>query len=264
MRALPLLLAVPVGMWRSQSLLLWCGGQAMRWRIGAPDLPRSLERINRFVTNLTFAGVVLTYPLLRGESPWAYYAQFLPLGPRPIELLHGCGASILYLAALYLAWLISGNVRFEVRDDARRLVRHLVGVPLTAIFAAFVEELLFRAMLLAGLLEDFDAHIAVPIGVVVFAAAHYVRSVKRYWTFPGHLALGALFCLAFLYTGALWLPLGLHAGGIVVLMAVRPFIRYSGPAWLVGASIFPYAGVVGVSALAALTINMWISYGGAP
>ena len=70
--------------------------------------------------------------------------------------------------------------------------------------------------------------------------------------------------LAFVCTGALWLPVGLHAGGALVLMAIRPLVRYSGPAWLVGASIFPYAGVAGAAALILLTINIWLCYGGLP
>ncbi len=45
-------------------------------------------------------------------------------------------------------------------------------------------------------------------------------------------------------------------------MAVRPVVRYTGPAWLVGASIFPYAGAVGIAALVLLTVNMWLVYGG--
>jgi membrane protease YdiL (CAAX protease family) len=176
--------------------------------------------------------------------------------------LHGAAAAILYLALLYLAWMLTDNVRFEIRHDARRLAKRLAGVPFTALLIALVEELLFRAVLLANLLEALEPRWALPIGALVFAAAHYVRRVKRYWTFPGHLALGTLLCLAFFWTGALWLPLGLHAGGVLVLMAVRPFARYTGPAWLVGASIFPYAGAVGIVALALLTINVWLTHGG--
>ena len=262
MLALGLLALIPVVMWLSQTVLLWRAGLPLRWRIGAADLPRRLKRVNRIVTNLAFAGILVAYPLLRGESPLAYYVGFFPLGGRPLELLHGAAAAVLYLALLYLAWALSDNVRFRVRHSPKRLVQRFAGVPLTAVFAATVEELLFRAMLLAGLLESFEPRVAVPVAVLVFAGAHYIRSVKRYWTVAGHVALGTLFCLAFVYTGALWLSIGLHAGGVLVLMAVRPLIRYSGPAWLVGASIFPYAGVVGVIALDLLTLNIWLCYGG--
>jgi len=48
------------------------------------------------------------------------------------------------------------------------------------------------------------------------------------------------------------------------LAGIRPFIRYVGPAWLVGASIFPYAGLVGLVALGLLTANVWIRFGGTP
>ena len=262
MCALGLLALIPLVMWLSQSVLLRRAGLPLHWRISARDLPRPLKRLNRVVTNVAFASVLLGYPLLRGQSPLTYYATFLPLGTRPLELPHGVAAAVLYLALLYLAWTASDNVRFHIRYDGKRIARRLAGVPLTALLAALVEELLFRAMLLAELLESFDTPIAVTIGVAVFAGAHYIRSVKRYWTFPGHIALGILFCTAFVWTGSLWLSLGLHAGGVLMLMATRPFIRYRGPAWLVGASIFPYAGIVGVIALGLLTFNMWLCYSG--
>lgn len=262
MLALLLLALVPLVMWLGQSALLLYAGLPLRLRISAADLPRPLKRVNRAVTYVAFAGVMLSYPMLRGRAPLAYYAGFLPLGHRPLEMLYGAAAAILYLTLLYLAWTLTDNVHFRTRHSTGRLVRRLAGVPPTAVFVAVLEELLFRSILLASLLHSFPARVALPIGVAAFAGAHYVRSVKRHWTFPGHLALGALFCAAFYWTGALWLSIGLHAGGVLVLMGVRPFIRYTGPSWLVGASIFPYAGAVGIVALVLLTVNMWLCYGG--
>lgn len=262
MLALGLLALVPAAMWLGQSLLLWWRGLPLRGRIGGADLPRWLRTANRIIANVVLAAVVLIYPLLRGSSPLSYYATFLPLGAQPAKLVHGAAAAVLYLALLYLAWLLTGNVQFRMRHRSGRLLRRLAGVPGTAVLAAVVEELLFRAMLLGELLESCPTTVAVGIGSLVFAGAHYVRSVKRYWTFPGHVALGLLLCVAFVATGgSLWLSMGLHGGGVLVLMTVRPLIRYTGPAWLVGASIFPYAGVIGVIALGLLTINMWLVYG---
>ncbi len=262
MLALACIAVVPIIMWLSQSVLVRRAGLPLRWRISAADLPRNLKRINRVMTNVAFAVALIGFPFLRGQSPLGYYVGFFPLGAEVARLPYGAAAAILYLALLYLAWLLSGNVRFELRHAPTRLIKRLAGVPLTAILAALVEELLFRAILLADLMRSFDTTTAVVLGVLVFAGAHYVRSVKRYWTFPGHLALGVLFCVAFVVTGDLWLSTGLHAGGIIVLMGTRPFIRYTGPGWIVGASIFPYAGVVGVAALGLLTLNIWLSYGG--
>ena len=181
-------------------------------------------------------------------------------------------AAVFFLSLLYLAWLLSNNVRFRVRHTPARLAKRLAGAPFTAFLIAFVEELLFRAMVLAALLEAFGkegrgAALAVAIGTLLFAGAHYVRAVKRYWTFPGHVALGLLFCVAFVCTGSIWLSLGLHAGGVLVLTSVRPFIRYTGPAWLVGQSIFPYAGVPGYGragrADAGDLAQIWVSGRGA-
>jgi membrane protease YdiL (CAAX protease family) len=252
MVALLVMAGVPVVMWVTQTVLLRSAGLPMQWRISGRDLPRELKRVNRGVTYAVFAIVLLAYPLLRGYSLVTYYGGMFP-AERWRELVFGLAASVLYLSLLYLAWLMSGNVRFEVRHSPGRLVQRLAGAPVTALLAAVAEELLFRGVLLADLMGSMPVPEAVAIGTLVFAAAHYVRSVKRYWTFVGHLALGLLFCVAYVKTHALWLGVGLHAGGILVLMGVRPFVRYTGPPWLVGASIFPYAGVVGVAALLLLT-----------
>ena len=263
MRALLLLALIPLVMWLGQTIMLLIAGRRPQWRISSDDLPRRFKRINRVLTNGVFVLVLLGYPLLRGLSPLTYYTSFLPCDIRVCDSLYGAAAATLYLTLLYLAWTLTDNVRLEIRHSPARLLQRWAGVPFTAILVAFVEELLFRAMLLADLLQTCPAWLALAIGVLIFAGAHYVRRVKRYWTFPGHLALGLLFCMAFYLTGTLWLSLGLHAGGVLVLMVLRPCVRYRGPAWLVGASIFPYAGIVGVLALLLLTLNLYLTYGGA-
>lgn len=273
MLALMLLVLVFVAMWSTQALSLRSVGKPIRLRIDHAGLPRKLQRVNRAVTNAAFAAVLVAYPLLRGESPLQYYAGFFPLDSRIAGLPHGVAAALIYLGLLYACWLFTDNAYLRSLSDVRRLGVKLAGVPLSAVIGAGIEELLFRAMLLAGLLESFTSAfgarfgtvLAVAVGTLVFAGAHYVRRVKRYWTFPGHLALGMLLCVSFACTGpALWLPLGLHAGGILIIMALRPLVRSVGPPWLVGASIYPYAGAVGVAGLTLLTFNMWLLHGGAP
>lgn len=264
MIAVGLLVLVPVLMWIGQSALLIAAGQPLRRRLGAEGLPNPLRQANRVITNGSLLAIVSAYPLVRGESPIAYYAKLLPAGRSAWSFVHGAAAAVLYLALLYLAWTITDNVRFRVRSSTGKLARRLAVVPLTAVFGALAEELLFRGMLLADLLNWFPPPLAVAVGAFLFAAAHYLRPVKRYWTFPGHVALGGLLCCAFLWTGSLWLPIGLHAGGILVIMAARPFVRYVGPPWLVGASVFPYAGIMGIAALLLLTLNVWFLYGGRP
>jgi len=261
MLALLLVLLLPIVLWLGQTLLLRRAGLSIRWRLDWRDLPARYQATQRLLANVAFVAVLAGYPLLRGQSPVTYYARLLPSGPPAAAFVTGAAAAVLYLTLLYAAWAASGAASFAVRHDRRRLLLRLAGVPFTAVFAAGVEELLFRGVLLAGLLQDLPALAAVALGSVIFAAAHYVRRVKRYWTFPGHLLLGVLLCASFVWSGSLWLPFGLHAGGILVLLAVRPFVRSEGPAWLVGASIFPYAGVLGLIGLVLLTLNIWIRYG---
>lgn len=262
MLALAMLFVAPLLMWVGQSALLLATGTPIRWQLGGSDLPERVKAGNRVILNAVMVGVLVAYPLLRDASPVAYYAAFFPLDHGPSQLVTGLAMSVLYLSLLYGVWGITDNVRFSIRHSAKKLARRLSFVPLMSLGAATIEELLFRAMLLAGLLESLPQYAAIPIGVVCFAGAHYVRSVKRYWTFPGHLALGSLFCVAFVCTHNLWLPIGLHAGGILMLMGLRPFVRYVGPSWLVGASIFPYAGAVGFAALVLMTVNVWLRFGG--
>lgn len=261
MRALALLLLVPVLMWIGQSIVLRRAGLPLRWRLSSSGLPRGLKSVNRVITNVALASVLLAYPPLKGESIAAYYGRLLPLGGAPAEALHGFAAVTLYLSLLYLAWMLSGNVRFGVRHRPRDLAGRLAVVPFSAILGASIEELMFRAVVLADLLETFPVWAAVAIGATIFAAAHYVRSVKRYWTFPGHVALGVLLCVCFVATRTLWLPIGVHAGGIFAIMGARPLMRSVGPSWLVGASIFPYAGLPGIAGLSLLTWNLWCRFG---
>ncbi|MEE8170509.1 MAG: CPBP family intramembrane glutamic endopeptidase [Phycisphaerae bacterium] len=259
--AVACLFAVVPVLWIGQTLLLRMAGLPVRWRLDARDGPEFVRRGSRALTYASLGGVIVIYPILRGESPGRYYAELLPAGAAVAPAVHGFAVAVLYLALLYLAWWLAGNVTFSVRHPPRKLAKRLAVLPLTAVLGAGVEELLFRGVLLRSLLESFSASLAVPLGALIFAAAHYVRPVKRRWTFPGHVMLGLCLCLAFVWTNALWLPFGVHAGGILVIMAARPFVRYEGPAWLTGASVFPYAGVVGVAALALMTTVLWLRYG---
>ncbi len=261
MLALGLLLLVPVMMWIGQSIMLKAAGLPVRIRISSSGLPKRLKSINRIITNVSLASVLFVYPLLKGQSPLAFYAKYFPTGRHWLESLHGFAIVALYLALLYLAWTVSDNVRFSARHGLAKSSARLAIVPFSALLGATIEELMFRGVVLASLLESFSTPIAVASGAVIFAVAHYVRRVKRYWTFPGHLALGVLLCVSFVCTRTLWLPIGVHAGGIFMIMGVRPFMRYVGPPWLVGASIFPYAGLPGIAGLTLVSVNLAHHFG---
>jgi len=261
--ALLLLAGVPVVMWAVQTVQLRACGLPVRWRIDAGDAPRKIRTTGRIVTQVSLLTVIVAYPLLRGEPILDYYARLLPMTETALQATHGATVSTLFLCVLYLAWVSTDRLRVSVHQSRRRWVRRLVLLVPTACFGAVVEELLFRGVVMADLLDSslVPPSVAIAVSVLVFAGAHYVRSVKRKWTIFGHLMLGLLLCVAFLRTGTLWLAIGLHAGGIFMIMGTRPFFRNRGPVWLTGASIFPFSGAVGVIGLAALTAFVACYYG---
>lgn len=257
-----ILTAVMLVMWGAHALLLRREGRPVTLRMDALALTPASQKVYRAVTNVVLIAALLLYPVLRGQWPREYYAAFFPGGRFLLELPQGFVLSIIYLGLLYLAWLISDNIHIRQTGGAGRSAKRLLKLPLIAGAGALMEELIFRGVLLAGVLEVLPPVGAVMFAAVSFAMAHYVRPVKRYWTFWGHLVLGLTLCVAFACTRALWLPLGLHAGGIFTIMGLRPFVRYTGPGWLVGASIFPYAGLAGLLGLSLLAANVWYLYGG--
>jgi membrane protease YdiL (CAAX protease family) len=262
MIALLLLLLVPIIMWLTQGVLLRHYGLSMRWALDLSGAPRRARTIGRAVTQVSLAALIVVYPLTRGESPVAYYGRLLPVHACP-DFVQGMAASVLFLCLLFAAWLSAGRLEVDVHQSRRRWMRRLILLVPTTLLGAFVEELLFRGVLLADLLRSFPQSrlLAVAVGVAVFAVGHYVRRVKRRWTFPGHLMLGVLLCVAFIRAQSLWLPAGLHAGGILMIMGTRPFLRYHGPGWLTGASTFPFAGMVGLVGLVILTGFVVTHYG---
>ncbi len=255
MTALALLICVPPVMWLAQTLSLKTCGLPIRYRLDTSGTPEAVRITGRIATQGSLAAVALIYPLLRGESIIDYYGRLLPMDIRAKQCLFGAGLTVLFLSVLYLAWVASDMMRVAPHLQRPRTLKRLLVAPCSAAFGAFVEEIIFRGVVMADLLRtpSLSIGLVVAISAVVFAGAHYVRSVKRRWTIPGHLALGFMLSVAFLRTETLWLAIGLHAGGILMIMSARAVLKYRGPAWLTGESIYPFAGVVGVAGLLMLT-----------
>ena len=260
MTALLLIALAPIAMWIVQSALLVRCGLPIRWRIDADGAPSIVRTGGRIATQVILLSVILGYPMLKGRTPLEYYGSLMPWD-QSWSFAHGAAASSLFLCALFLVWITSDLLRVDVHHSRRKWIRRLALLPATALFGAFVEELLFRGVVMADIMESvLFSHapwFAIAISTLVFTMAHYVRAVKRRWTVGGHIALGVLLSVAFLRTRTLWLPAGLHAGGILLIMGIRPFVRYRGPAWLIGASIFPFAGVAGIIGLVMMTAYVW-------
>lgn len=255
MIALSLLIAIPCLMWLAQTAMLRRHHLPIRWRLSNRDAPRQVRTVGRIVTQGSLLLVVVIYPLLIGDSIVGHYARLFPLNDAIWEAIEGALMAILILAGLLLVWLACDRIEIEVHHERRRWIRRLLLLIPSAAFGAVVEESVFRGVLQFDVLRSGATPAqSIAIAGSVFAAAHYVRSVKRKWTVFGHLALGVALSAAFAATHNLWLATGIHAGGIFVILGARPFVRYRGPAWLTGESIFPFAGIPGILGLTMLTL----------
>jgi len=124
------------------------------------------------------------------------------------ELAGGFALGVVLFCATMLWIALVADARFAVEGGALALPRLL----LLAAVAATVEELLFRGVLLRLLAGWLGRWWALAISAVVFGGLHLLNP---HATVIGAVAIaveaGILLGAAFLATGRLWLPLGLHA-----------------------------------------------------
>ncbi len=258
MTALVLLACVPLLMWIVQTIALRAAGLPVRWRIDSKNAPPSIRNAGRVTTQVSLVAVILLVPWTRNNPILTHYAALVPWNHTVRHFAQGAAAATLCLVVLFLAWIAAGRVRVELHQSRRKWTKRLFMLIPTAVFGAFVEEFIFRGIVMAELQRTaLSPTTVLLLSAFIFAAAHYIRAVKRRWTFLGHFALGGVLCLAFAATGSLWLAAGIHASGIFMIMGTRPFLRYDGPAWLTGASIFPFAGIAGLGGLAVLA--SWVA-----
>jgi uncharacterized protein len=178
----------------------------------------------------------------------------------------GLGIALTAIATLFALALASGaGGAATVGALAVRAVQFI----LPAILIGIIEEGFFRAFLLGGLRRDFGPRGALLASSVFYAAAHLVRSPKRYYltgfhpgaglgnltasaaqlghpiawapTLIGLFLLGMVLGEAFLLSGTVWFSVGLHAG-FVLGAKTWPLIADGGAPvsrWIAGAGPVP-------------------------
>jgi membrane protease YdiL (CAAX protease family) len=93
--------------------------------------------------------------------------------------------------------------------DAGTVILFFVGA---VIFAPLVEELLFRGVLLRGLLRKVEPATAVLISAVIFALVHYLGDPNTLPFLPALAGLGAVLAVVALRSGDLSASIFIHAG----------------------------------------------------
>jgi membrane protease YdiL (CAAX protease family) len=200
---------------------------------------------------------------------WARQLRVVPLLRRgfagPLDNLGKLARGLAVAAAviailLVLGAIFGGRGTMSAGEALERAPKYIAG----AILIAVIEEGFFRAFVLGGMLEDFGRSGALAISSAVYALAHLVRSPARFYlagfdAAAGFHNLGAslaqlahpaaalpalvgLFLLglalgeAFLLTGNVYFPAGLHAG-LVIGVKLWPYGGAAGgtpPHWIAG------------------------------
>jgi len=187
-----------------------------------------------------------------------------------------CGTTLGTAQMLAVAALIflAGGVRFEL-DPARGLAALAYGIWFFT-WVAVLEELLFRGFVFQRLVDGIGAPTALLLTGVLFAIAHWgnpgMEGSTMAWATLDN-GLGAILLgLAYLRTGSLALPIGIHFGwnwtqgsllgfdvsGLTQTGWLLPHLLDK-PQWLSGGAFGPEASIfaVVVDALAVLLLWRW-------
>jgi membrane protease YdiL (CAAX protease family) len=206
------------------------------------------------------------FPYLVGSNPAAYYGPLLPLD-RAHYFLYGELVALALLGVIFLIEMSAGWIYWKPRFTAREAFGKSARSALSSLTVVAIEEPFFRAIILQQLLfaaapgfsrtPVIDPWAAVALSAVLFSAAHFLRKVKTYWPFVGLAVLGVWLGVAYVETGNLWLPMGLHSGGILAIGLHRCFLNYKGPEWLVGTQTYPIAGALAMAVMLVGTAVTW-------
>jgi membrane protease YdiL (CAAX protease family) len=193
------------------------------------------------------------------------------------DLLVGLGAGAAGLAVALALCALAGALVPDLRFPPGKTVRKaLLGVG-AAVAIGVGEEALFRGVVLRRLRRDVGDVLGGAATTLVYAAVHAIRTGGRIthvdaWsgvaytlrlfapladgaTLPqlaGLFLLGLLLARARLASGALWLPIGIHAAFVAVFRVGRLFFEIRPtPVWVVGPGWPPLiGGVAGWTAVA--------------
>jgi hypothetical protein len=237
-----------------QAVILKAFKEPLQWTFGAnSQQSKSLKLALKLLLQTTLIGSIFLFPAVIGTTPGAYYGPiFAP--SKAIQFLYGEGIAIVLMTLIFVVELLGGWIVYKQRYTPQKATVKSLLSTLSSFTVVSVEEPLLRGVIQQYLLFGaapavavapvVSPAIALPLGAALFSGAHFIRKVSTYWPAVGLAVLGLWLGVAYYKTGALWLPMGLHSGGILSIGVHRCFTNYKGPAWLVGTQTFPIAGVI--------------------
>ncbi|MFN3649568.1 MAG: lysostaphin resistance A-like protein [Armatimonadota bacterium] len=243
-----------------QTIILRAFGEPLKWTYGATsEQPKSLKLALKALLQTTLIGSIFLFPYLVGRTPGSFYGPLFRADQFYL-FLYGEGIALLLLFLIYGIELAGGWLKWEPRWSTQKKLSKSGFSALSSLTVVAVEEPFFRGIILQTLLlSQVPALVAIPVSAVVFSLAHFIRKVRTYWPAVGLAVLGLWLGVAYYKTGTLWLPMGLHSGGILSIGVHRCFTRYAGPEWLIGTQTFPIAGTIAiVIMLIGTAVTYWI------
>jgi len=187
------------------------------------------------------------------------------------DLLAGfCIPGLLFGLIFAAEWAL-GWVRVEgwLWDTRSALGTGAVVLGGLVVFAlvGFYEELTFRGYYLHNLRDGAGLRWGVFLSSIAFALAHVGNPFASWTSLAGLIAAGYFLAYAWIRTGQLWLPIGLHLGwnffegtvfGFAVSGTTAPGLllqRAEGPSLLTGGGFGPEAGLI---VLPAMLLGTWL------
>jgi CAAX prenyl protease-like protein len=255
-------------LWIVQSLLLLAHHLPLAGPLRVKEPPPLVRWPMKAALQLVFIALLFGFPLAIGQDPVEYHRAKLPPA-RAAELAEGLAATLSCFIVGTFIECLAGWVELRRRYGFLKSLRKVLQGFLTPVPLAFMEEAVFRGVVLEQLLVALpDSRggrtAAVVLSAAIFSAAHFLRPAKSYWPALGLGVLGCLLGGAYIAAGrSYWLPAGLHAGGILAIQLLRPFVVYHGPPWIIGSRSYPIAGAIGIGVLAGLGIYVALRFGGA-
>jgi len=137
-------------------------------------------------------------------------AQGLPLAPGwRRQFWAGCALGFILVALAVSAVGVLGTLKFQATLNSHNLLRAVL-VLWVLLVGSLAEELMFRGYPFQRLVEAIGSGGAILVFSALFGLVHLMNPGASFWGLFNTVAIGIVLSLAYLRTGALWLPWGIH------------------------------------------------------
>ena len=177
-----------------------------------------------------------------------------------VDVLTGILIAFVLMGVIYLIELSMGWLHFESfawqTEEPSMVISQTLRYFLVYLLVAWNEELIYRGYILQSLVSGLNLRWGILLSSVYFGLEHLSNPNSTGMAVAGIFILALLFVYAYLRTGQLWLPIGMHLGWNFFQSSVFGFpvsgfdrlglfhITVSGPGLWTGGAFGPEAGLV--------------------